>query len=63
MISELSASDPRCVGPYKLLGTIGIGGMGVVYLACSPGDDVVALKLVRPELAFDMGFRRPSSLK
>src|SRR5262249_48120394 len=58
MISELSASDPRCVGPYRLLGKIGTGGMGVVYLASSPADDVVALKLVRPELADDKDFRR-----
>jgi serine/threonine protein kinase len=32
--------------------------MGVVYLASSPDDDVVALKLVRPELADDNDFRR-----
>jgi hypothetical protein len=32
--------------------------MGVVYLASSPADDVVALKLLRPELADDMEFRR-----
>ncbi len=57
MISELSASDPRCVGPYRLLGKIGAGGMGIVYLASSPADDVVALKLVRPELAYDEEFR------
>jgi eukaryotic-like serine/threonine-protein kinase len=31
--------------------------MGVVYLASSPADDVVALKLVRPELADDEDFR------
>jgi serine/threonine protein kinase len=32
--------------------------MGVVYLASSPTDEVVALKLVRPELADDNEFRR-----
>jgi serine/threonine protein kinase len=32
--------------------------MGIVYLASSPADDVVALKLVRPELADDEEFRR-----
>jgi serine/threonine protein kinase len=58
VISDLSASDPRCVGPYRLLGKIGAGGMGVVYLASSPADDVVALKLVRSELADDQDFRR-----
>jgi serine/threonine protein kinase len=58
MISELSDSDPRSVGPYKLLGKIGTGGMGTVYLASSPDDDVVALKLIRPELADGKDFRR-----
>ena len=58
MISELSPSDPRSVGPYKLLGKIGAGGMGMVYLASSPADDVVALKLVRPQLADDKDFRQ-----
>ena len=58
MISDLSASDPRWVGPYRLLGKVGAGGMGIVYLAASPADDVVALKLVRPELADDEEFRR-----
>jgi hypothetical protein len=32
--------------------------MGIVYLASSPADDVVALKLVRSELAEDQDFRR-----
>jgi hypothetical protein len=32
--------------------------MGLVYLASSPDDDVVALKLIRPELADDQDFRR-----
>jgi protein kinase-like protein/uncharacterized protein DUF2510 len=58
VISELSDSDPRSVGPYQLLGKIGSGGMGMVYLASSPADEVVALKLVRPELADDKEFRR-----
>jgi hypothetical protein len=37
--------------------------MGVVYLASSPADDVVALKLVRPELAGDKDFRRRFNLE
>lgn len=57
MITELVASDPRQVGSYRLLGRIGAGGMGVVYLASSPSDDVVAMKLIRSDLAQDQGFR------
>ena len=57
MIKELKAGDPVAVGPYKLLGRLGAGGMGQVYLAKSPGGRLVAIKLIRPELAEERGFR------
>ena len=57
MIKDLKAGDPVVVGPYKLLGRLGAGGMGQVYLAKSPGGRLVAIKLIRPELAEDRGFR------
>ena len=54
----LRADDPRIIGPYQLLGRIGSGAMGVVYLAEGPtGGHRVALKLIRPELADDPAFR------
>lgn len=56
MISDLSENDPRQVGPYRLLGRLGAGGMGVVYLASSPDHDVVAIKLIRANLAQDPAF-------
>ncbi|WP_371656633.1 MULTISPECIES: serine/threonine-protein kinase [unclassified Streptomyces] len=37
---------------------LGSGGMGQVYLARSPGGRLVAVKVVRPELARDADFRR-----
>ncbi|MEV0408870.1 PQQ-binding-like beta-propeller repeat protein [Actinoallomurus sp. NPDC050550] len=40
-----------------LLGQLGAGGMGRVYLASSPGGRLTAVKVVRPELAEDQGFR------
>ena len=42
---------PEVIGPYRILGRIGHGGMGVVYRAQRADDGAtVALKLVRGEL-------------
>lgn len=57
MIKDLQAGDPALVGPYRLLGRLGAGGMGQVYLGKSPGGRLVAIKLIRPELAEERGFR------
>ncbi|MFE5295522.1 PQQ-binding-like beta-propeller repeat protein [Streptomyces sp. NPDC056632] len=56
-LEPLQPSDPPGIGPYALLGRLGAGGMGSVYLGRSPGGRTVAVKLVRPELAADPGFR------
>jgi eukaryotic-like serine/threonine-protein kinase len=57
VIKDLGPGDPASVGPYRLLGRLGAGGMGQVYLAKSPGGRLVAIKLIRPELAEERGFR------
>ncbi|MFD9460644.1 PQQ-binding-like beta-propeller repeat protein [Streptomyces sp. NPDC060027] len=54
----LEAGDPRQVGRYRIVGRLGAGGMGRVYLGRSPGGRAVAVELVRPELAEDAEFRR-----
>ena len=42
---------------YKILGTLGVGGMGVVYRAHDQTLNVeIALKVLRPEVATDEGF-------
>ncbi|MEU0239111.1 serine/threonine-protein kinase [Nocardiopsis sp. NPDC006198] len=50
--------DLERIGPYRLLGRLGAGGMGRVYLGRSPGGRDVAVKVVHPELAEDPEFRR-----
>ncbi|MFF9774956.1 PQQ-binding-like beta-propeller repeat protein [Streptomyces sp. NPDC013978] len=54
----LEAGDPEQVGRYRIVARLGAGGMGRVYLGRSPGGRFVAVKVVRPELAEDGGFRR-----
>jgi eukaryotic-like serine/threonine-protein kinase len=57
MVAQLRPTDPATVGPYRLLGRLGAGGMGQVFLARSPGGRLVAVKVIRPELADETGFR------
>lgn len=54
----LGPEDPPRIGPYRLIGRLGAGGMGRVYLARSEGGRTVAVKLVRTELAQEPEFRR-----
>jgi serine/threonine protein kinase len=49
--------DPAVVGPFVIQARLGSGAMGTVHLARSPGGRLVALKVIRPELADDSGFR------
>ena len=47
------------IGPYTLVRRIGEGGMGVVYECARDGSaQAIALKLLRPELAQNDGYRR-----
>jgi len=54
----LRGSDPMVVASYRLLGVLGRGGMGDVYLGRSKSGRLVAIKVVRQDLAEDEGFRR-----
>ncbi|MFB7865753.1 serine/threonine-protein kinase [Streptomyces sp. NPDC056069] len=55
--TALSSDDPWEIGGYRLHARLGAGGMGVVYLAYTPGGRPIALKVVREEFAADPEFR------
>lgn len=56
-MEKLGGGDPQQIGAYRLLGRLGAGGMGHVYLARSDRGRTVAVKLVREELAAQEEFR------
>ncbi|MFR9797925.1 serine/threonine-protein kinase [Streptomyces sp. MS06] len=57
MVDQLTQHDPRRIGPFEVLGRLGAGGMGLVFLARSASGRRVAIKTVRTELAEDQLFR------
>jgi len=56
-VDALQPGDPPRVGEYLLLHRLGAGGMGRVYLGQSPAGRMVAVKLIRSELADNPDFR------
>ena len=57
MLRELEPGDPIVMGPYRLRGQLGVGGMGRVFLGLSAGGRLVAVKVIRADLATDPEFR------
>ncbi|MEU8801362.1 serine/threonine-protein kinase [Spirillospora sp. NPDC048819] len=58
-IRPLEPADPREVGGHTLLGRLGSGGMGMVYLGADPDSGGrVAVKTIHPHLAGDPSYRR-----
>ena len=63
MVGVLQPSDPRLIGPYRLIGRLGAGGMGRVFLGVSAADRPVAVKIIHAELAADPEFRSRFSVE
>jgi serine/threonine protein kinase len=56
-MDPLKPGDPGMVGRYRLIGRLGEGGMGRVFLGVSPGGRQVAVKLIHAAHASDRQFR------
>ena len=56
-MSEFELQPGQTFGPYTVETTLGVGGMGRVFKATGP-DGIVALKLVKEDIARDATFRR-----
>ncbi|MEV0405655.1 protein kinase [Actinoallomurus sp. NPDC050550] len=55
--SPLQPRDPRRLGAYDVIGRLGRGGQGAVFLGTSSEGTRVAIKLLHPELAQDANAR------
>ncbi|MDQ2877430.1 MAG: serine/threonine protein kinase, partial [Actinomycetota bacterium] len=56
-LGQLRRWDPERIGPFALLGRLGAGAMGQVYLGRSQAGRLVAVKTIKIELAEEPGFR------
>ncbi len=56
-MEPLRPSDPRAIGPFRVEGRIGAGGMGQVFLGIDQRGRHVAIKVAHSELTGDARFR------
>ena len=55
-MESLHPGDPERIDKYQLIGVLGQGGMGRVYLGKSPDNVIVAVKVMKTEFASDSHF-------
>jgi serine/threonine protein kinase len=63
VVGTLQSADPRLIGPYQVVGRLGAGGMGRVFLGMSAVGRPVAVKIIHAELAADPEFRARFSIE
>ncbi|MFC5821015.1 serine/threonine protein kinase [Nonomuraea harbinensis] len=56
-LAPLGQHDPVVMGPYRLVGRLGAGGMGVVFAGVDSAGRRAAVKVIHAELAHDDEFR------
>lgn len=56
-VAPRTAEDPRRIGGYRVLGRLGVGGMGTVFLAADHTGRQVAVKVVAPSWAANPSYR------
>ena len=56
-LEPLRRWDPERIGPFAVLGRLGAGAMGQVYLGRSTAGRLVAVKTIKIEFAEEAGFR------
>ncbi|MFC9939518.1 WD40 repeat domain-containing serine/threonine protein kinase [Nocardiopsis alba] len=52
----LGPADPDHIGPHRVLAILGAGGMGKVYLARTPRQQLTAIKVIHRDLVEDPSF-------